>query len=118
MGTGNGTKRRSSGTASSVGKGKHEKEIHYSQHEGTIPNLSYYDPDGMKEKEKKELERWHADQVEREVDFDFQEELKEYCKSDVALMKAAYEWLTNPCKVSEKETLGKEKWHILLIVIL
>ena len=40
---------------------------------------------------KDELIRWHADQVRRNVPFHFQQEMIEYCKSDVALLKAVCE---------------------------
>ena len=42
-------------------------------------------------KKKDELTRWHADQVRRNVPFHFQQELIDYCKSDVALLKAGCE---------------------------
>jgi len=58
---------------------------------GRIPDLAFYDPDGMMAKKKEELTRWHADQVRRNVPFHFQREMIEYCKSDVALLKAGCE---------------------------
>ena len=45
----------------------------------------------MTPKMKTELETWHAEQVRRNVVFDFQHELEDYCKSDVALLKAGCE---------------------------
>ena len=58
------------------------------QYVGRIPDLEFYDPDGMMAKKKEELTRWHADQVRRNVPFHFKQEMIEYCKSDVALLKA------------------------------
>ena len=58
---------------------------------GPIPDLHYYDPDGMSPKMKADLERWHADQVRRNVTFNFQHELKEYCKSDVDILQEGCE---------------------------
>ena len=55
---------------------------------GRIPDLEFYDPDSMMSSKKEELLRWHADQVRRNVVFDFKQELLDYCKSDVALLKA------------------------------
>ena len=55
---------------------------------GRIPDLEFYDPDSMMEEKKKELIRWHSDQVRQNVVFDFKQELMDYCKSDVALLKA------------------------------
>ena len=51
----------------------------------------FYDPDGMMAKKKEELTRWHADQVRRNLPFHFKQEMIEYCKSDVALLKAGRE---------------------------
>lgn len=58
---------------------------------GPIPALSIYEPDGMSEKKKAELEEWHARQVQNGVVFDFAKELKEYCESDVALLQGGCE---------------------------
>ena len=58
---------------------------------GPIPALSYYDPDGMDDKKKAALETWHAEQVRREVVFDFKKELEAYCQSDVALLQGGCE---------------------------
>ena len=54
---------------------------------GPIPDLHYYDPDGMSPAKKAELVAWHADQVRRNVVFDFQRELIDYCKSDVDILQ-------------------------------
>ena len=61
------------------------------QYVGRIPDLEFYDPDGMMAKKKDELTRLHADQVCRNVSFNFRQEMIDYCKSDVALLKAACE---------------------------
>ena len=59
---------------------------------GRIPDVEFYDPEGMKDaKAKATFQRWHDEQVTRGVDFDFQEEMEDYCKSDVALLQAGCE---------------------------
>ena len=59
---------------------------------GRIPDVEFYDPEGMKDpKAKRTFELWHADQVNRGVVFDFQKEMEECCKSDVALLQAGCE---------------------------
>ena len=63
----------------------------HQDYRGPIPDLSYYDPDGMSPSKKAELETWHADQVRRNVIFDFQVELEEYCKSDVDILQGGCE---------------------------
>ena len=61
------------------------------QYMGRIPDLEFYDPDGMIAKTKDELTRWYADQVRCNVSFNFRQEMIDYCKSDVALLKAGCE---------------------------
>ena len=61
------------------------------QYVGRIPDLEFYDPDDMMAKKKEELTRWHADQVRRNVSFHFHQEMIDYCKSDVARLKAGCE---------------------------
>ena len=61
------------------------------QYVGRIPDIEFYDPDGMMPNKKEELTRWHADQVRRNVPFDFQQEMIDYCMSDVALLKSGCE---------------------------
>ena len=63
---------------------------------GQIPALEFFDPDGMSENKKKELEEWHAEQVRRGLQYDFVKEMEEYCKSDMALLQAG-------CEASTKE---------------
>ena len=67
---------------------------------GPIPALHYYDPDGMSPAKKAELEQWHADQVRNNVVFDFQQELEDYCKSDVDILQEGCEAF---CKEFERK---------------
>ena len=57
-------------------------------YEGRIPDIEFYDPDGMMSNKKEELLKWYADQVRRNVSFNFKQEMIAYCRSDVALLKA------------------------------
>ena len=68
----------------------------HQQYVGRIPDLEFYDPDVMMAKKKDELTRWHADQVRRNVFFNFHQEMIDYFKSDVALLKAG-------CKAFQQE---------------
>ena len=54
---------------------------------GPIPAIDYYMPESMAPKPRKEFEAWHKDQRDKEVVFDFQQELVTYCESDVRLLK-------------------------------
>ena len=54
---------------------------------GIVPVLDYYMPETMSPEGKQALEKWHQEQREKEVVFDFQKELVEYCESDVRLLK-------------------------------
>ena len=55
---------------------------------GRIPDIEFYDPDGMMPHKKEELLLWHSEQVARNVTFNFKQEMIAYCSSDVALLKA------------------------------
>ena len=44
-------------------------------------------PETMSPEGKQALEKWHQEQRDKEVVFDFQKELVEYCESDVRLLK-------------------------------
>ena len=57
------------------------------QYVGRIPDLEFYDPDSMMSSKKEELINWHVEQVRRNVQFNFKQELIAYCKSDVILLK-------------------------------
>ena len=63
----------------------------HQQYVGRIPDLEFYDHDGMMAKKKDELTHWHADQVRRNVTFNFKQEMIDYWKSDVVLLKAGCE---------------------------
>ena len=58
---------------------------------GSIPPKSFYDPDGMKSKDKAAFDAWYAEQVARGETFDLQKELVSYCHSDVKLLKEGCE---------------------------
>ena len=78
-------------------KGFFPHEFNLPQHQsyvGQIPALEFFDPDGMSEKKKKELQEWHAEQVRRGTPYDFAKEMEDYCKSDVALLQAGCEAFT------------------------
>ena len=54
---------------------------------GIVPALDYYMPEIMSPEGKQALETWHQEQREKDVVFDFQQELIAYCESDVWLLK-------------------------------
>ncbi|KAL9960272.1 hypothetical protein ACROYT_G033710 [Oculina patagonica] len=53
---------------------------------GPIPARDYYDPEGMTKERKAEFEVWYQERVDEDYEFDFQQELLAYCKSDVKLL--------------------------------
>ena len=63
----------------------------HQKHVGSIPPKHYYDPEGMKPKDKAAFETWYAAQTDQ---FDFRKELLEYCQSDVELLKKGCEAFT------------------------
>lgn len=48
------------------------------------PPLSYYDPDARSDVDRQSLEQWHAEV--RRLPFDFDQQLRDYCKNDVAVL--------------------------------
>ena len=54
---------------------------------GPLPAKDYYDPEGMKPKRRAEFMTWYQSKVEEGYEFHFQQELMEYCRSDVRLLK-------------------------------
>ena len=54
---------------------------------GPIPSLDYYMPETKSPEDKQALETWHQEQRANNMVFDFQQELLDYCKSDVWLLK-------------------------------
>ena len=56
---------------------------------GPLPDIHYYDPDGMSVERREEFDKWYKQR--KEENFDFQKELTEYCQSDVRLLKEGCE---------------------------
>ena len=54
---------------------------------GPIPSLDYYIPETKSPEDKQALETWHQEQRVNNMVFDFQQELLDYCSSDVRLLK-------------------------------
>jgi len=80
---------------------------------GRIPDEHYYEPEEMKSEEAKEaFEVWHAEQVRKNVQFDFQKEMEAYCKSDVALLQAGCEAF---CKEFEQHAHFNPMAHCVTI---
>lgn len=50
---------------------------------GGMPDMKYYDPDGMKSEKRSEFVDWYKTQTH----FDFQQELEKYCMSDVDILQ-------------------------------
>ena len=55
---------------------------------GPMPPADTYDPDGMSPKKKADFERWYAEQVRNEYQFNLRRDMEKYCESDVKLLKA------------------------------
>jgi hypothetical protein len=54
---------------------------------GSIPDAEYYSPDSMKEDAREAFLKWHSERVAENYVFDFDKELKEYCHSDVDILR-------------------------------
>ena len=55
---------------------------------GPMPEMRFYDPDGMSEKKRDEFVRWYTTKVREGYVFDLQRDMTRYCESDVKLLKA------------------------------
>ncbi|XP_074650414.1 uncharacterized protein LOC141905419 [Tubulanus polymorphus] len=53
---------------------------------GPIPDLHYYNPDGMSSSERNEFVKWHTERRSENFVFDMQHELIGYCRSDVDIL--------------------------------
>lgn len=56
-------------------------------YEGPIPDKQFFMPDVMSVQKRKEFETWHAQEQASSRVYNFKKELKEYCISDVKLLK-------------------------------
>lgn len=54
---------------------------------GEIPDVKYYDPDGMRPEEKSKFLLWHEEQRKQKVVFDMQKEMVKCCRSDVEILR-------------------------------
>jgi len=54
---------------------------------GTIPAVEFFDADRMPVVKRTKFLEWYAQQKDKNVVYDFQKELKEYCRSDVTLLR-------------------------------
>ena len=57
---------------------------------GPMPAEEYYDPDGMKPERKQEFDEWYQSKIDEKYEFDFQQELQDYCQSDVLAERRVY----------------------------
>ena len=60
-------------------------------YEGPLPDASYYDPDGMSPKKPEDFLQWHAAKVADAYIFNLKDDMKNYCESNVKLLKAGCE---------------------------
>lgn len=60
------------------------ENLHY---EGPIPDLAYFEPQHMSKEKKKECEEWHAAETLKGDTWNFQQEMMEYCKDDVRILR-------------------------------
>src|SRR4051794_17906912 len=57
------------------------------KYKGGYPGIEFYDPDRMNVDERKDFLKWY-EEVKNE-EFDFQKEMKKYCKADVEVLRQA-----------------------------
>ena len=54
---------------------------------GPIPPTPYYSPNGMSQKDREAFLAWHQDMCDRDYLLNFQEEIVDYCRSDVDILR-------------------------------
>ena len=55
----------------------------HQHYKGPMPDASYYDPDGMREDQRKSFLEWY----QKQSHFDYQADLEKYCVSDVDILR-------------------------------
>lgn len=58
---------------------------------GPIPDKEYFGYDAMKKKQQEEFDVWYSDQIEKNIIFDFDQEMIVYCKQDVEILYQGFE---------------------------
>ena len=53
---------------------------------GPLPDVEFYDPDGMSPEDREAFLAWHKNLRENNYVFNFQEEFINYCRSDVDIL--------------------------------
>ena len=61
--------------------------VEFYNYKGPIPSFEWYDPDTFSVEKRKEFFQWYEEQIEQEVEFDFEREMVTYCHSDVQLLR-------------------------------
>ena len=54
---------------------------------GLMPDIQHYQPDKMSEEARTQFLQWHASETMARKNFDLQQELKDYCISDVTILR-------------------------------
>ena len=52
-----------------------------------VPNVKHYGPNQMMPDDRKKFLKWHQDRIDENYVFDFRKELKDYCRSDVDILR-------------------------------
>ena len=63
----------------------YNKKINQSAILDSLPDMSYYNPDGMKVEDRRTILKWYEEH--KNDKFDFQQELLAYCRSDVDILR-------------------------------
>ena len=88
---------------------------------GTFPDPKYYGESRMSSDESRDFLKWHSEQVNNGIQFDFQKSMEHYCRSDVSILRQAC--LTfrklmleaTTTKVGQTERPGVDPWSEITI---
>jgi len=53
---------------------------------GSLPEARYYSPEQMKPADREQFLTWHEEMTRKNVIFDFQREIVQYCRNDVDIL--------------------------------
>ena len=82
-----------------------------------LPDINYYDPDGMSTERRKEFIQWY--EIHKNDHFDFQKEMEAYCISDVdILLKACWKFRELLRSETGEQTTVQDEENLMMKTVL
>ena len=81
----------------------------------SLPDVKYYNPDGMKHEKRKEFMNWYSEH--KDDVFDFQKEILKYCKSDVDILRqSCLKFREMFMEITEKNGIGIDPFESCITI--